>query len=269
MPHPGTHRFLVHEDVRDLMRAHLWVLMPDEDVLHKILELFNWNHENGPCNRRKFTDASILLNVIYSHILILLQVIPEQAEYEYRVLCVKKRTTPAFTVNGKRYSHPFRQLPRVRCSVHPCFLVPSTIRFYVETYVLTGTGGKLEETERLSQTLNLVLARSIYMSWFDGTKTTRDFPDRPIPFGKRDPPAPEGLTGVQTGTLPVQKEVVPSETTNKVARKARPTARKMAAAPKQPRTTSKRKRKLSDSTNTSSEGESAPPAKRRSPRFTS
>lgn len=198
------------------------------------------------------------------------QVIPEQAEYEYQIFCIKKRSTPAFFVDGKQYSYPFRQLPRVRCSVHPCLLVPSIIYFYVETYYLMGTGGKLVETERLSQTLNLVLARSIYMSWFEGTKTTKDFPDRPIPFGRRDPP-PGNLAEVPTEILPIQRKVAPSETTRKVPRKARPTARKAAAraAAKQPSTTTSRKRKLSDSTNTSSEGDSAPPAKRRSPRFTS
>lgn len=49
--------FTVHQDIRNLMRAHIWVLVPDEDILRKTLELFEWNHEYGPSNRRKFTDV--------------------------------------------------------------------------------------------------------------------------------------------------------------------------------------------------------------------
>lgn len=222
-----------------------------------------------------------LLDTLPSCYSLCLQAIPVEAEYEYQFYCPNVKKVPPFYVQGKRYAYPFTDLPSVWSTLHPCFAIPSALRYYGYNFDAM-KAKKMSEADVLCLDIDLLLRRHLYLSWVKTVKT-KDL-GRPMPSARRDPPdtnpivRPKLLQVKKAGPAKDILEPMPLARHDPPVRPKPLKVKKAANVKKVGKTVSgpakdtvepavRRKRKLSNSMATSTEDDSPPP-KRRSPRFT-
>ncbi|KAF9027345.1 hypothetical protein BDZ89DRAFT_1134297 [Hymenopellis radicata] len=91
----------------ELMKTSSWALLPPTDILHKIQDLYEYNHDlsTSTDERKLFTD-----------------VLPEDVyDYELMPVCTPDRLP--VHVSGRCYKYPDRNRPRIRSTVHACFVL--------------------------------------------------------------------------------------------------------------------------------------------------
>jgi hypothetical protein len=77
--------------------------------------------------------------------------------------------------------------PTVRASIHPCFVIPSIINYLAAGYPSQAHVKRMGGRFRLCGDLQVVLNRPIFVGFLGSTHTGRDFPERTIPYARREP----------------------------------------------------------------------------------
>ncbi|KAF8909451.1 hypothetical protein CPB85DRAFT_1307584 [Mucidula mucida] len=160
----------LQEDMVSLLRDARWALLPPREILEKIKKLYSDNHNKGTYNLTAFTE-----------------VIPED-DYEYEFLCLSPPDGCQWRVDGVAYSFPLQDFPRIRTTIHPCFLFTTLMKYMARGPQDQSHLRCMEDVVSLCDHINLLRIRPVYVSWLGATVTGRDFPNRMTPVARRDPP---------------------------------------------------------------------------------
>ncbi|KAF8893751.1 hypothetical protein CPB85DRAFT_1440608 [Mucidula mucida] len=95
----------LHRDMIQLIRSGSWALLPSLDTLRKIRDLFAYNNK---------TSTSTVARKLFTATL-------PQKEYEYEFLPVCSPAKLPIYVGKARHDYPYRNFPRVKTTIHPCF----------------------------------------------------------------------------------------------------------------------------------------------------
>ncbi|KAF8904157.1 hypothetical protein CPB85DRAFT_1255486 [Mucidula mucida] len=147
----------VHSNMIELFKSGSWGLLPPWDVLQKIYKLYNHNQKLSTP-----TSAGMLFTVV----------LPEK-EYEYELLPVCTANNLPIYIGEERHNHPYTNLPRVKSTIHPCFVIESAFNYTLGD--LDYAPNSLTDDDSLR--VNLL--------WLHGTWD--DFKDRPVPVARPDP----------------------------------------------------------------------------------
>ncbi|KAF8909502.1 hypothetical protein CPB85DRAFT_750452 [Mucidula mucida] len=159
-----------------LIRSGSWALLPSLDTLRKICDLYAYN---------KKTSTSTVARKLFTAML-------PQKEYEYEFLPICSPAELPIYVGEARHDYPYRNFPRVKTTIHPCFVLGSiftydTLKHSNDTLNFLAND---ETRQRLVSDIIIMTAMCVNLSWLHGT--WYDFPDRKIVSARPDPkPKPQ------------------------------------------------------------------------------
>ncbi|KAF8909510.1 hypothetical protein CPB85DRAFT_1435710 [Mucidula mucida] len=243
----------LQEDMIALLRATRWALLPSREILEKIRDLYADNHAKGTYNLADFTKA-----------------IPGK-EFDYDFLCLSPPADCHWRVDNVAYLFPLENFPRIRTTIHPCFLFTTLIKFMSRGPPDQSHLKCMEGVVRLCDNINLLRIRPVYISWLGSTITGRDFPNRMTPVAREDPPhLPPPLQPARASKVSRGKQVAIKSPPKPTGKRAGAAAKKMllkAPPPSKAAVSVKTAARKKVSQSSASSADAKAPAKRRSPRF--
>ncbi len=111
--------------------------------------------------------------------------LPEK-EYKYELLPVCTANNLPIYIGEERHNHPYPNLPRVKSTIHPCFVIESAFNYTLGD--LDYAPNSLTDNESLVgliSSIGIISSLCVNLLWLHGTWD--DFKDRPVPVARPDP----------------------------------------------------------------------------------
>ncbi|KAF9021152.1 hypothetical protein BDZ89DRAFT_1116103 [Hymenopellis radicata] len=160
----------LHRDMIALFKSGSWALLPSLDHLQKIYDLYDHNHKlSTPTAARQLFTVTL----------------PQQ-DYEYELLPVRTPNKLPIYVGEVRHDYPYPNLPRVRTTIHPCFVLGSIFKYTLgDLDYAPNSLANDDSREGLIYSIGIISSLCVNLSWLHGTFD--DFLDRPVPTARPDP----------------------------------------------------------------------------------
>ncbi|KAF9007779.1 hypothetical protein BDZ89DRAFT_1144398 [Hymenopellis radicata] len=143
----------IHADMVELMKTSSWALLPPTDILHKIQDLYEYNHDLST-STDVFTD-----------------VLPEDVyDYELMPVCTPDRLP--VHVSGRCYKYPYRNMPRIRSTAHPRFVLRALGRYRHQTINFDYAPSPISTDRSVRALLSeiaITASSCVNLSWLHGT----------------------------------------------------------------------------------------------------
>ncbi|KAF8907212.1 hypothetical protein CPB85DRAFT_845185 [Mucidula mucida] len=179
----------LRSDMIQLFKKKKWTLLPSQEDLECLLAICTHNRASS--------------TLLEDRILFTLNLPPR--EYTYQLL--PPRATPAdpecgiFHVGDKQYQYPYENLPTIKTSIHPAFVLPSIDLYRLFTYSPNPTKPPVVSSvlHNLLHEIMSLVQLAIPIDWLDGTwdeydhrglVLVRDYPRNPRE--KASPPLEDG-----------------------------------------------------------------------------